>query len=155
MIRRVNSAKLKQSIEMGRNRMREAFTTEEMQTLRLKAFDNLESLGYFDPDNKQLQGFTVDVKNDMFGFDNPDAPEFIKFRITTTQQPIRLFVVTREEVITGKRFDTSKARFPFTAGGKTGMIFGRAGYAIHVSTFKKVLEKLIAFDKAPVKRPVK
>jgi len=153
---RMRSPRLNKSLELGRSRMREAFVTEEMQLLRTKAFENLETLGYFDKANKELQGFEVSIRNEMYGFDNPTAPEFIKIRVTTTQEPYPMFVITRDVKITGKRFDPNKARFRFCAGTKKWSIFSEsAGYPLHVSVYKKVLETLVAHDKAPVRRPVK
>lgn len=154
---RAGSAKRScKSLELGRSRMREAFVTQEMHDLRTKAYENLENLGYFDKANKQLQGFDVSIRNEMYGFDNPTAPEFIKIRVTTTQEPTPMFVITRDVSITGKRFDANKARYRFCAGTKKWSIFSEsAGYPLHVADYKKVLEILVAFDKAPVRRPAK
>jgi len=127
----------------------------ELETLRIKAWERLATLGYFAPEAKELQCFNVEIRGGRHYFESPGLPDKFTFQVTTVQKPSYAFIITRNYHIKGKRFNASKCLEPFTACGKEGLIFGSRGKGLYLEQYESILRALTAWNKPPVKRPTK
>lgn len=139
----------------GSAKEREKLMSAELMLLRDLAIENLTTLGYFDKEAKELQTFEVTVESGHNPWEVPKLPSDITFQVAVAHKPEPLVIITRNEVIKGKRFEPKKYFEPFTAIGKDRIVFGVRGHAVIPSTFKLVLEKLTHLATPPIQRPVK
>lgn len=121
----------------------EAMCTPELKALAKTAFDRLSLVGFFSPTAKELQGFEIGVASTADPWENPRLPSTIFYRVTVTQQPIPLVVITRRFLIKGKKFDHTRCREPFMAFDGTQIISGKAGRAVYPDQFRGILIELV------------
>lgn len=121
----------------------EAMRTPELKALAKTAFDRLTMVGFFEDTAKQLQYFNVTIASGHNPWENPHLPNTIDYRVTVTQTPIPLVVVTRRFLIKGKKFDHTRCREPFMAFDGTQIISGKAGRAVYPDQFRSILIELV------------
>lgn len=125
------------------NLAEEAVRTPELKALAKLAFERLTSVGFFEDTAKQLQHVNVTIVSKHDSWENPHLPDTIDYRVTVTQTPIPLVVITRRFLIKGKKFDHTRCREPFMAFDGTQIISGKAGRAVYPDQFRSILIELV------------